>query len=45
MMTNASVPKGKIYATVADNINLAYPKISGGEISRRSSLPQTRPVW
>lgn len=34
MMTNASVPKGKIYATVADNINLAYPKISGGEISK-----------
>ena len=34
MMTNASVPKGKIYATVSDNINLAYPSISGGEISK-----------
>lgn len=38
MMTNASVPKGKIYATVADNINLAYPKISGGEISKAFSF-------
>ena len=34
MMTNASVPKGKVYATVSDNINLAYPSISGGEISK-----------
>ena len=34
MLTNASVPQGKIYATVADNINLAYPAISGGEIGK-----------
>lgn len=38
MMANASVPKGKIYATVADNINLAYPKVSGGEISKAFSF-------
>lgn len=38
MMANASVPKGKIYATVSDNINLAYPRISGGEIGKAFSF-------
>ena len=34
MLTNASVPQGKFYATVADNLNLAYPVVSGGEIGK-----------
>lgn len=34
LLTNASVPEGKFYATVADNINIAYPLISGGEINK-----------
>ena len=34
ILTNASVPQGKFYATVSDNINIAYPLISGGEINK-----------
>lgn len=34
MLTNASVPQGTIYATVADNLNIAYPVISGGELGK-----------
>lgn len=34
MLTNASVPSGTIYATVADNLNIAYPVISGGELGK-----------
>lgn len=34
LLTNASVPQGTFYATVADNINIAYPLISGGEINK-----------
>lgn len=34
LLTNASVPEGKFYATVADNLNIAYPLISGGEINK-----------
>lgn len=34
LLTNPSVPKGRFYATVADNLNIAYPLISGGEINK-----------
>ncbi len=37
-LTNASVPQGTFYATVADNINIAYPLISGGEINKAFSF-------
>lgn len=33
-LVSASVPQGTFYATVADNINIAYPLISSGEIAK-----------
>ncbi len=38
VLTNANVPQGKFYATVADNLNIAYPLISGGEINKAFSF-------
>ena len=38
VMSNSSVPAGTFYATVADNLNLAYPAISGGEINKAFSF-------
>ncbi len=38
VLTNASVPQGKFYATVSDNLNVAYPLISGGEINKAFSF-------
>lgn len=38
VLTNASVPQGTFYATVADNLNIAYPQISGGEINKAFSF-------
>lgn len=38
ILTNSSVPQGKFYATVSDNINIAYPQISGGEVNKAFSF-------
>ena len=38
VMSHSSVPAGTFYATVADNLNLAYPAISGGEINKAFSF-------
>lgn len=34
VLTNSNVPEGTVYATVSDNLNLAYPVISGGELGK-----------
>ncbi|MBQ8514635.1 MAG: hypothetical protein IJ496_04495 [Ruminococcus sp.] len=38
MLTNSNVPQGTFYATVADNLNIAYPTISGGELGKAFSF-------
>ncbi|MCI1951446.1 MAG: hypothetical protein LKJ50_01740 [Clostridiales bacterium] len=34
IITNTSVPKGKVYATAPDNLVLAYAPVSGSELSK-----------